>query len=193
MSLVASTMLALGTKAPDFALTDVVTGGTVTLAALSAKKALLVMFICVHCPYVKHVKHELARLGQDYAGKDVAIVAISSNDISTHPEDSPANMKKMAQELGFTFPFCYDETQETAKAYTAVCTPDFFVFNKERRLAYRGRLDDSRPGNPNPVTGKDLRAALDAVLSDRPVPKDQKPSMGCSIKWKKGHTPPYAH
>ena len=193
MALTPSTMLALGTRAPDFSLTDVVTGKTVSLKTFAAKKALLVMFICQHCPYVQHVKEELARIGNDYASKEMAIVALSSNDIENYPEDSPENLKAMAEELGFNFPFCYDPTQAVAKAYSAACTPDFFLFDRERKLVYRGQLDTSRPGNGVPVTGKDLRAAMDAILSDRPVNSNQKPSMGCNIKWKKGNQPAYAH
>lgn len=192
MALTASTMiLALGTKAPDFKLPDVVSGKTISLETFAGKKGLLVMFICNHCPYVQHVKDELARLGRDYANKDVGIVAISANDASSYPDDSPESLKKMAQKLKFNFPFCYDESQETAKAYTAACTPDFFLFDADRRLVYRGQLDESRPGSGKPVTGKDLRAAIDALLAGKPVSKDQRPSMGCNIKWKKGNEPSY--
>jgi len=186
-----STMLDLGTQAPDFSLPDVVTGKTVSLATFEGKKALAVMFICRHCPFVKHVQHELARLGKDYLDKDVAIVAISSNDADNYPDDSPDSLREMARELGFTFPLCYDQTQATAKDYSAACTPDFFVFNGARELVYRGQLDDSRPGNKLPVTGKDLRAAIDAVLSDLPVAENQKASIGCNIKWKRGNAPDY--
>jgi peroxiredoxin len=192
MAKTSSTMLELGTQAPDFNLPDVVTGKAVGLATLNRKKALLVMFICRHCPYVKHVEKELAQLGKDYADKDVAIVAISSNDADNYPDDSPASLKQMARELGFSFPFCYDETQETAKAYSAACTPDFFVFNRSRELVYRGQLDDSRPGSKIALTGKDLRAAVDAVLEDRPVDENQKASIGCNIKWKRGNEPSYS-
>lgn len=184
-------MLPLGTQAPDFQLPDTVSGETVSLATFSDRAGLLVMFICEHCPFVKHVQDELARLGKDYQDKGLGIVAISANDVATHPDDAPENLKAMAQSLGFAFPFAYDATQETAKAYTAACTPDFFLFDRDRRLVYRGQLDDSRPGNNLPVTGKDLRAALDAVLSDRPVPEEQKPSIGCNIKWKAGNEPAY--
>jgi peroxiredoxin len=187
-----STMLELRTQAPDFNLPDVVTGNPVTLATFNAKKGLLVMFICHHCPYVKHVEKELAQLGKDYADKDVGIVAISSNDADNYPDDAPESLKQMAGELGFSFPFCYDETQETAKAYSAACTPDFFVFNGARELVYRGQLDDSRPGSKIAVTGKDLRAAMDAVLKDRPVDENQKASIGCNIKWKRGNAPSYS-
>ena len=191
MALTPSTMLALGTKAPDFDLPDAVSGKRMSLATFSGKQALLVMFICQHCPYVQHIKDELAKLGRDYAGKDAGIVAISANDAANYPDDAPAQLAQMATTLGFTFPFCYDERQETAKAYTAACTPDFFLFNAERRLAYRGQLDDSRPGNGKPVTGRDLRAAIDAVLAGRPADSDQKPSIGCNIKWKTGNAPAY--
>jgi peroxiredoxin len=184
-------MLALGTKAPDFELEDVVSGKTVTLADFKDKAALLVMFICKHCPYVVHVKDELARLGRDYASTPAGIVAISANDAANYPDDSPENLKAMAQELKFTFPFCYDPSQEVAQAYTAACTPDFFLFDKERKLVYRGQLDDSRPGNGKALNGKDLRAAIDALLAGKPVSRDQKPSVGCNIKWKKGNEPAY--
>lgn len=187
----ASRMLELGTQAPDFSLPDVVSGRVVSLGAFEADKALLVMFICRHCPYVKHVQYELARLGADYGGRGVGIVAISSNDAAEFQDDAPESLREMAAELGFTFPFCYDESQEVAKAYAAACTPDFYVFDRARRLTYRGQLDDSRPGNGKPVTGADLRAALDAVLAGRPVRSDQHPSMGCNIKWKRGREPRY--
>jgi len=191
MSRTLSTMLELGTIAPDFALPDVVSGQTISLNTFSGKKALWVMFICRHCPFVKHVQQELARIGRDYSNKDVGMVAISSNDAGSFPDDSPSSLKQMAQELGFKFPFCYDENQETAKAYAAACTPDFYLFNEARQLVYRGQLDDSRPGNDLPVTGRDLRAALDAVLEDRPVAGNQRPSIGCNIKWKAGAAPEY--
>ena len=184
-------MLALGTKAPEFSLPDVVTGKTVSLAAFAGKKALLVMFICQHCPYVQHVKAELATLGHDYAGKDLGIVAISSNDAANYPDDAPASLKAMATQEGFAFSFCYDESQEAAKAYTAACTPDFFLFDAQRALVYRGQLDDSRPGNGKPVTGRDLRAAMEAVLAGKPAATDQQPSIGCNIKWKPGRAPAY--
>lgn len=186
-----STMLDLGTSAPDFVLPDVVSGRTISLSAFADKRALLVMFICRHCPFVRHVQDELARIGRDYAGKDIGIVAISSNDAETYPDDLPASLKEMAEDLGFTFPFCYDESQSVAKAYAAACTPDFYVFDRKRRLAYRGQLDDSRPGNNIPVTGRDLRSAMDAVLSGQPVAEDQRASIGCNIKWKPGNEPDY--
>jgi peroxiredoxin len=192
MALTPSTMLPLGTKAQDFRLPDVVSGQTVSPATFAGKPALLVMFICRHCPYVQHVQEALARLGRDYAAKDLGIVAISANDAASYPDDAPEQLAAMAKALGFAFPFCYDESQETAKAYTAACTPDFFLFDAQRTLVYRGQLDDSRPGNGKPVTGRDLRAAIDAVLAGRPVSRDQQPSVGCSIKWRQGREPAYA-
>lgn len=191
MALTPSTMLPLGTAAPDFSLPDVVSGKRISLATFAGRPALLVMFICRHCPYVVHVREELARLGKDYAGKAIGIVAISANDAVGYPDDAPEQLKAMAQELGFTFPFCYDERQDIAQAYTAACTPDFFLFDAQRRLVYRGQLDDSRPGNGKPLTGKDLRAAMDAALAGRPVSAAQQPSLGCNIKWKKGNEPAY--
>ena len=191
MARTASTMLALGTQAPDFQLPDVVSGEPISLATFAGKKALVVIFLCRHCPFVKHVQDELAKLGQDYAAKSVGVVAISANDAVNYPDDAPAGLKTMAKELGFTFPLCYDESQETAKAYTAACTPDFFLFNADRQLVYRGQLDDSRPGNEQPVNGQDLRAAIDAVLSDQAIDAEQKPSIGCNIKWKAGNEPSY--
>jgi peroxiredoxin len=186
-----STMLALGIEAPDFSLTDVVSGGPVSLATFDGERGLLVMFICRHCPFVVHVREELARIGRDYADKGLGIVAISSNDADTYPDDRPESLKAMALDLGFTFPFCYDETQEVARAYKAACTPDFFLFDRKRELVYRGQLDDSRPGNGKPVTGRDLRAAIDSVLAGEPVDTDQRPSIGCNIKWKVGNEPGY--
>ena len=191
MARTASTMKELGSKAPDFHLPDVVSGQIISPAVFASKRALLVMFICRHCPYVEHVKDELARIGNDYGGKDVGIVAISANDASAYPEDAPDRLKAMAQELDFTFPLCYDESQQTAKAYAAACTPDFFLFDARRALVYRGQLDDSRPGSDKRVDGHDLRAALDAVLANTPVTPDQKPSLGCNIKWKTGNEPNY--
>ena len=190
MALTASTMLPLGTSAPDFHLPDVVSGNTVSLATFAGKSALLVMFICRHCPFVKHVQDELARLGKDYVNRNVGIVAISANDANNYPDDAPDKLKAMAQELGFLFPMCYDESQETAKVYTAACTPDFFLFD-DQQLVYRGQLDDSRPSNGKPVTGADLRAAIDTVLAGQLVNPDQKPSVGCNIKWKSGNEPSY--
>jgi peroxiredoxin len=184
MALTYSTMLPLSTKAPDFSLPDVVTGKTVSLAQYKDKKALLVMFICRHCPYVQHIKNELPKLGKDYIPKDVAIVAISSNDAKNYPEDAPESLKQFSQELRLNYSLCYDQSQEVAKAYTAACTPDFFLFDEKRQLVYRGQLDDSRPGNGLPVTGADLRHALDAIVAGKPVTQEQKPSVGCNIKWK---------
>ncbi|WGV28730.1 thioredoxin family protein [Halotia branconii] len=191
MALTASTMLPVGTKAPDFHLPEVVSNKTISLSTFADKKALLVMFICRHCPFVKHVQKELAQLGEDYFASDLAIAAISTNDAKNYPDDAPESLKAMATELGFKFPLCYDETQETAKAYTAACTPDFFLFDSERKLFYRGQLDDSRPSNGKPVTGADLRAAIEAVLASKPLESEQKPSVGCNIKWKPGNEPSY--
>ncbi|RUR79251.1 thioredoxin family protein [Chlorogloeopsis fritschii PCC 6912] len=191
MALTASTMLPIGTQAPDFNLPDVVSQQTISLSTFADKKALLVMFICRHCPFVKHVQAELAKLGQDYFQSDLGIVAISANDANNYPDDAPDSLKTMAKELGFQFPLCYDESQETAKTYTAACTPDFFLFDSDRKLVYRGQLDDSRPSNNKPVTGADLRAAIEAVLANKAVNPDQKPSIGCNIKWKPGNEPSY--
>ena len=191
MALTESTMMALGTTAPEFSLLNVVSGTATSLATFAGKQALLVMFICQHCPYVQHVKQELAKLGQDYASKNIGIVAISANDAKKYPDDAPGELKAMAVQEGFTFPLCYDESQAVAKAYTAACTPDFFLFDKSRALVYRGQLDDSRPGNGKPVTGNDLRAAIDAVLAGAPVPAAQRPSIGCNIKWTPGNEPDY--
>lgn len=191
MVLTASTMLPLGTKAPEFHLPEVVSGENISLANFADKKALLVMFICRHCPFVKHIQQELANLGKDYFNSDLGIVAISANDAQNYPNDAPESLKEMSTELGFKFPFCYDETQETAQAYTAACTPDFFLFDQERKLVYRGQLDDSRPSNNKPVTGADLRAAIEAVLVDQAVTSEQIPSVGCNIKWKPGNEPNY--
>jgi peroxiredoxin len=192
MALTSSTMLPLGTKAPKFSLKDVVSGRKISFETFADKKALLVMFICSHCPYVKHVQNEFARLGSDYREKSVGIVAISANDPVSQPDDAPDRLKAMAERLNFNFPYCFDETQEVAKAYTAACTPDFFLFNKGRELVYRGQLDDSRPGNDKPNDGRDLRAAIDAALAGQPIASDQKPSLGCNIKWRAGNEPPYA-
>lgn len=177
--------LPLGAAAPAFKLTDVVTGKEVSRDEAAGPKGLLVLFICRHCPYVKHVKEELARIGKDYQGKGIGIVGISSNDPADYPEDSPESLKEMAQQEGINFPILFDGTQAVAKAYTAVCTPDPFLFDSNKKLVYRGQIDDTRPGG-QPANGKDLRAALDAVAAGQPVPADQKPSVGCSIKWKKG-------
>ncbi len=191
MARTASTMLALGTSAPDFQLPDVVSGETISLSTFAGKKALLVIFLCEHCPFVKHVQDELANLGKDYVSQNVGIVAISSNDVEKYPDDAPDRLKAMAKTVGFPFPVCYDESQAIAKAYTAACTPDFFLFDSGFKLAYRGQLDDSRPGNDKPVTGQDLRAAIEALLADQAIETDQKPSIGCNIKWKPGNAPNY--
>lgn len=190
MSLTPSTMSELGTKAHDFSLPDF-NGKTFSLGDFKEKPALLVMFICNHCPYVKHVRQELGKLYQDYKNKGLAVVGINSNDTENYPDDSPPKMKKMAEENNWQFPYLLDETQEIAKKYRAACTPDFFLYDKERKLRYRGQLDESRPDSGKPVTGKDLRTAIDAVLTDKLVANDQKPSMGCNIKWKAGNEPTY--
>jgi peroxiredoxin len=190
MSLTPSTMLPIGTFAPEFRLTDT-DGRTVSLDDFKGEPALLVIFLCNHCPYVKHVRHELARLCKEYQAKGAAVVGINSNDVSTHPDDSPAMMAREKAEIGYVFPYLFDESQTVAQAYQAACTPDFYVFDKSQKLAYRGQMDGSRPGNSVPVTGKDLRAALDAVIAGRPVSPDQRPSMGCNIKWKRGNEPNY--
>ena len=187
-----SAMLPIGTTAPPFDLLDVVTGQRYSLDSFATRTGLLVMFICRHCPYVVHVEQELARLGHDYRETNLGIIAVSSNDSKNYPDDAPPKLKEMAVRLGFTFPFCHDETQEVAKAYRAACTPEFYLFDRDRRLAYHGQLDDSRPGNNKSVTGHDLRTAIQAVLSGKPIEGNQRPSIGCSIKWKPGHAPPYA-
>jgi len=179
-----STMPALATPAAEFHLPDVISGVTIGLDTFAGKRALLVIFISRHCPYVQHVKRELANIGRDYAAAPLGIVAISSNYVPQYPDDSPERLKEMAEELGLNYPICYDESQEVAKAYDAACTPDFFLYDEARRLVYRGQLDGARPRNDVPVTGADLRAAIDAVLSGRPVDPDQRPSVGCNIKWK---------
>ena len=185
MALTESTMqLELGTLAPDFALPDVVSGTTVRRDDFRGNKALLVMFICTHCPYVKHVEKSLAALGKNYEGKSIGIVAISANDAANYPDDAPAGLKHQADTLGFRFPYLYDETQSVARAYHAACTPDFFLFDADFKLVYRGEFDRSRPGNGIPVTGEDLRAAIDAALAGKPPIQDQRPSIGCNIKWK---------
>ncbi len=188
MSLTPSTMPGLGMQAPDFSLPDT-EGKHVSLRDFRDAPALLVMFICNHCPYVKHVRQELAKLCREYQAKGVAIVGINANDADAYPDDSPENMKREKRTIGYTFPYLHDESQQVARAYRAACTPDFFLFDRERRLVYRGQMDGGRPGNNVPVTGKDLRAALDAVLAGRPAPADQKPSMGCNIKWKARNAP----
>jgi len=187
-----STMLPLGTSAPDFSLPDSATGGSVSLGDFEDQPVLVVMFISNHCPYVKHVAAELGRLGRDYGPRGVAIVAIGSNDVGTHPADAPAHMVEFAAAHGFEFPYLYDQTQEVALAYRAACTPDFYVFDADRKLVYRGQLDGARPSNDVAVDGRDLRAALDAILDGAPVPEPQLPSMGCSIKWRPGNAPGYS-
>lgn len=187
-----SRMLALGTPAPDFALRDSVTGATVSLADFASAPALLVAFICNHCPYVKQIVGGVVTYVRDYAPRGLAAVAISSNDASSYPDDAPEELARAAVAKGFTFPYLYDESQEVAKAYQAICTPDFFLFDRERKLRYRGQFDGSRPGNSVPVTGGDLRAATEALLRGDPVHSEQKPSVGCSIKWKRGHEPDWA-
>jgi peroxiredoxin len=191
MSATASTMLPLATKAPDFSLPDA-KGKMVSLSDFDEAAALVVVFICNHCPFVKHIIDDLVGLAKDYQKQGVAFVAINSNDVETYPDDRPDMMAKLAKQKGFTFPYLYDETQEVAKIYHAACTPDFFVFNENRELVYRGQMDDSRPGNGVPITGADLSVALDAILEGSPVPETQKPSMGCNIKWKAGNEPDYA-
>jgi peroxiredoxin len=186
-----STMLALGTVAPDFRLPDTVSGEMVSLSSFAGKKALLVIFASPHCPFVKHVKDELARLGHDYLWQGVGIVGISANDAVQYPDDAPEKIKQFVQDTNIPFPFLFDESQEVAKAYQAACTPDFFLFDANFRLVYRGQLDDSRPGNNLPVTGQDLRKAIGAVLAQQPIDVEQKPSIGCNIKWKPGNEPSY--
>ena len=191
MVLTPSTMLPLGTKAPDFSLPDVVSGNLVTLADFRDRQALLIIFMCCHCPFVKHVQAEFTRMQNDFADQPLGIIAISANDVAKYPNDSPQKLKEMAQTLGYKFPVCYDETQEVSKAYTAACTPDFFLFDSEQKLVYRGQLDESRPSNGLPVTGKDLRSAIAQTLESRAVDFDQKPSIGCNIKWIPGNEPNY--
>ena len=190
MALTNSTMLPLGTRAPDFSLPDA-DGKWVALKDFKDAKALLVIFMCNHCPYVKHVAYTLAKLAAEYQKKGVAVVGINANDVERYPADSPALMKEEAKRVGYTFPYLMDESQEVAKAYRAACTPDFYVFDKAQNLVYRGRMDGSTPGNSTPTTGDELRAALDAVLAGKPVAPDQKSSMGCNIKWKPGNEPDY--
>jgi peroxiredoxin len=183
-------MLPLGAPAPSFELADL-SGRTLSLASFDGSPALLVAFICNHCPFVKHVRAGFAALAAEYQERGVAVVAIASNDAGAYPDDGPEGMAREAEAAGYTFPYLFDESQEVAKAYGAACTPDFFIFDRERRLFYRGQMDGSRPGNGVPVTGTDLRAALDAVLEDRPAPGIQRPSLGCNIKWKPGNEPAY--
>jgi peroxiredoxin len=190
MVLTPSTMLTLGTEAPDFSLPDT-EGRTVSLSDFDDSPVLLVAFICNHCPYVHHVRDGFSKLASEYQAKGVAVVGINANDVENYPDDSPEKMKLEKANIGYTFPYLYDETQEVAKAYKAACTPDFFLYDKDRKLVYRGQMDSSRPGNGQPVTGEDLRAAMDAVLAGQPVSETQMPSAGCNIKWKPGNEPTY--
>ncbi len=192
MAQTASTMLPLGTPAPDFSLPEPMTGKTVSLGDFQDAPALLVMVICNHCPFVKHIRQGLVQFARDYPAKDLAIVAISANDAANYPDDSPAKIAEEAKTFGYPFPYLHDESQTVAKAYRAACTPDFFLFDAGRKLVYRGQFDGSRPGNKVPVTGNDLRAAAAALLAGRPVPSAQQPSIGCNIKWKTGHEPDYS-
>lgn len=191
MALTPSTMLPLETLAPDFELVDVLSNQNITLSHFTAQKALLVIFFCCHCPFVKHVETEIAKISRDYQPQNLGIIGISVNDIERYPDDAPDQLKIMAERLGFNFPVCYDSTQNVAKAYKAACTPDFFLFDSQFKLVYRGQLDDSRPGNNLPVTGKDLREAIEAILAGKPISSEQKPSIGCNIKWKPGNEPEY--
>jgi peroxiredoxin len=190
MALTASTMLALGSTAPPFRLPEP-GGGMAALDDFRGAPALLVVFLCNHCPYVKHIRHALAGLAREYQARGAAVVGINSNDVVSHPDDGPDRMIEEKKEIGYTFPYLFDESQDVAKAYQAACTPDFYVFDGNQKLVYRGQMDASRPGNSVPVTGKDLRAALDAVLTGKPVSPEQRPSLGCNIKWKPGNEPPY--
>jgi len=191
MALTPSNMPELGTPAPDFNLPDT-SGEHVSLADFADRKALLVVFMCNHCPYVKHIREALAAFAKEYQAKGLGVVGINANDVSSHPDDSPEKMKAEVKSAGYTFPYLFDETQEVAKSYRAACTPDFFLYDAERKLVYRGQFDSSRPGNDVPVTGEDLRAAADAVLAGRAMPEEQQPSVGCNIKWKPGNEPEMA-
>jgi peroxiredoxin len=186
-----STMLPLGTPAPDFSLPEPATGKTVSLGDFRDAPGLLVVFMCNHCPYVKHIRHALAAFAREYQPKGLAVVGINANDADTYPDDSPAKMIEEVKQLNYSFPYLYDDTQKVAKAYQAACTPDFYLFNAGRKLVYRGQFDGSRPGNTVPVTGADLRAAVDALLAGRSITIEQKPSLGCNIKWKAGGEPRY--
>ncbi len=179
-----SAMIELGTKAPAFTLEDVITTKHISIDEVRGEHGLLVMFICRHCPFVKHVEKEIAAIGRDFAGTGIGIAAISSNDADCYSEDSPPSLRQQAEQLGFTFPYLYDETQEVARAYDATCTPDFFLFDKDLKLVYRGQLDGSRPGNEIPTDGRDLRAAMNSLIAGKPISEEQKPSIGCNIKWK---------
>lgn len=184
MARVPSVMVSLGTRAPQYDLPDTVSGKNYSLDDIKGEVGTLIMFICNHCPFVKHVNHELVKLANDYKNKKISFAAISSNDVVNYPDDSPELMKQVALQLSYPFPYLYDETQQVAKDYQAACTPDFFIYDKDMLLVYRGQLDDSRPGNEIPVTGEDIRQALDCLISDKPVPEKQKSSIGCNIKWK---------
>jgi len=184
MARIPSTMVALGTNAPRFTLPDTISGKNLSLENIKGEIATMIMFICNHCPFVKHVNPELVRLANDYKSKGIGFVAISANDATSYPEDAPGLMTEVAKQLKYPFPYLYDESQEIAKAYDAACTPDFFIYDKDLHLVYRGQLDDSRPGNEIPVTGKDIRHALDCLINGQPVPQEQRPSIGCNIKWK---------
>ncbi len=185
-----TSLLPPGSTAPDFSLPDVY-GPTVNLESFPTSNALLVIFMCNHCPYVKHVEAQISQIARDYQTKGVAVVGISANDADAYPDDSPEHLREQADRLDFTFPYLYDRTQEVAKAYKAACTPDFYLFDQGRRLVYHGQLDESRPGNDIPVTGRDVRRAIDALLGGKPISPDQKASMGCNIKWKPGNEPDY--
>lgn len=185
MAATESNMMPLGTKAPNFNLPDTISGKNKSLQEIKSDKATVVMFICNHCPFVKHVQKELVKLANDYILKGILFVAINSNDVKAYPDDSPQQMKEVAKQFGYPFPYLYDESQAIARAYGAACTPDFYIFDKELKCVYRGQMDGSRPSNDIPVNGKDIRAALDAILAGKPVNQDQKPSIGCNIKWKK--------
>jgi peroxiredoxin len=191
MAQTASTMLPLGTAAPTFSLPEPATGKSVSLDDFGNAPALLVIFLCNHCPFVKHIRQGLGQFARDYQARGLAILAISANDVANYPDDSPEKMAEEAKTFGYPFPYLYDETQAVAKAYRAACTPDFFLFDAVRKLVYRGQFDGSRPGNNLPVTGADLRAAADAALAGLPAPANQKPSIGCNIKWKAGNEPEY--
>lgn len=184
MSLTPSAMLPLGTKAPEFELLDVVSGKKLSLQDLKSSIATVIMFICNHCPFVKHIQAQLVELANDYIPKNISFIALCSNDIENYPQDGPAQMKAIAENFHYPFPYLFDETQEIARAYQAACTPDFYIFDQTLRCVYRGQLDDSRPGNNIPITGKDIRAALDNILKKEPIDQNQKPSVGCNIKWK---------
>jgi peroxiredoxin len=184
-------MLPLRTAAPGFSLRDVISGEAVSLSSLNKAPALLVMFICNHCPYVKHVEAGMVRMASDFQARGVAVVAISSNDAEAYPDDGPEKMKETAQRAAYTFPYLFDESQLVARAYRAACTPDFFLFDADRKLVYRGQMDDARRGNDRPVTGNDLRAAVDALLAGKEISKNQVPSLGCNIKWRPGNEPEY--